>query len=639
MVDRGFVLRALLPLGALAAPCLSAASLVAWKLGYHPYLGRPWLGFLYPPSWVLRWYAMGWADGARQDAFVDGLLWALATAVPFVAAMLLLGPPGGGRGPFEREAGALLATARDLLKAGGFGHAPPGIPVGLDGRRVLFRSGDKLLHTLLLGPTGIGKGVSTVVPLLLTWTHSAIVKDPKPELCQRTGRWRSRLGPVHCVKIDDPRSARYNPLLSIRADDGNPSAGPIVTDAQTLAEMLAHAGEPDGARQVLGRRHDPGGDRAPDRGAPLARADDRDLLQDDARAHGRPRAGLRAPLRPQRPAPGLDDLAGEDARLRVRQPRGQARLPRQPARPGRAVRRRLPRRRPPGRAEAGDRLRLHAARRRRRDAAAAPAADRVPAAPADVRPEAHARRPAKLRPVAVVWDEFPADGRIPAFETYAANLRGFDVWLVLAAQDQDAIDRIYGPRNAIPVNCRLRLYSASLSESSLRREQELAGTAVTVRHGRSRDGGLLGRTTRSETEITGPVVDKGELQAVAESHVVVFAPGMRRPALVPKLRYHEHPAFAGRYDGEDGPLHGLCAEERPLPACDWDAGDPPIVIDLDEDQREALAAAAEKDETLDETATRLLANVARRAAAAKAGRAAPSAHRPRCAAPPPQASV
>ena len=130
MIDRGFVLRALLPLGALAAPCLSAASLVGWTLGRHPYLGQPWLGFLYPPSWVLQWYAMGWAEGARQDAFVDGLLWALATAAPFVAAMLLLGPPGGGyplsglldrsgtrgRGPLEREAGALLATARDLLR-------------------------------------------------------------------------------------------------------------------------------------------------------------------------------------------------------------------------------------------------------------------------------------------------------------------------------------------------------------------------------------------------------------------------------------------------------------------------------------------------------------------------------------------
>ena len=639
MVDRGFVLRALLPLGALAAPCLSAASLVAWELGHHPYLGRPWLGFLYPPSWVLRWYAMGWADGARRDAFVDGLLWALATAVPFVAAMLLLGPPGGGRGPFEREAGALLATARDLLKAGGFGHAPPGIPVGLDGRRVLFRSGDKLLHTLLLGPTGIGKGVSTVVPLLLTWTHSAIVKDPKPELCQRTGRWRSRLGPVHCVKIDDPRSARYNPLLSIRADDGNPSAGPIVTDAQTLAEMLAHAGEPDAHDRfwddattlvvtglLIAARLSPEPTvatfykmmrglmvgRAPDCEHPFARSVLRQVWTTwPERTRGSVFVNLEVRLAFLASPLVQAVLSGDDFRADDLQagPKPVTVYVCTPL------------------VDAGAMRPLHRLL----------IASLLRPLMYDQKRTLDGRR--KLRPVAVVWDEFPADGRIPAFETYAANLRGFDVWLVLAAQDQDAIDRIYGPRNAIPVNCRLRLYSASLSESSLRREQELAGTAVTVRHGRSRDGGLLGRTTRSETEITGPVVDKGELQAVAESHVVVFAPGMRRPALVPKLRYHEHPAFAGRYDGEDGPLHGLCAEERPLPACDWDAGDPPIVIDLDEDQREALAAAAEKDETLDETATRLLANVARRAAAAKAGRAAPSAHRPRCAAPPPQASV
>ena len=74
MIDRGFLLRALLPLGAIAAPCLSAASLVGWTLGRHPYLGAPWLGFLYPPSWVLQWYAMGWAEGARQGSFTSGCL-------------------------------------------------------------------------------------------------------------------------------------------------------------------------------------------------------------------------------------------------------------------------------------------------------------------------------------------------------------------------------------------------------------------------------------------------------------------------------------------------------------------------------------------------------------------------------------
>src|SRR3954464_16060150 len=44
MIDRGFLLRALLPLGAIAAPCLSAASLVGWTLGRHLSGGGTLLG-------------------------------------------------------------------------------------------------------------------------------------------------------------------------------------------------------------------------------------------------------------------------------------------------------------------------------------------------------------------------------------------------------------------------------------------------------------------------------------------------------------------------------------------------------------------------------------------------------------------
>src|SRR4051794_34977582 len=174
MIDRGLLLRALLPLGALAAPCLSAASLVGRELGRHPLLGRPWLGVVYPPSWVLDWYRLGWADGARQDAFVDGLLWALATAAPFVLAMLVTGPPGGGRrDPLDRPAGSRLGGAAELRRLGTFGHRGPGIVVGLDGRRPLFDTGEA--HALVLGPTRAGKGANNIVPTLLTWTGSKIV--------------------------------------------------------------------------------------------------------------------------------------------------------------------------------------------------------------------------------------------------------------------------------------------------------------------------------------------------------------------------------------------------------------------------------------------------------------------------------
>ena len=621
MTDRGLLLRALLPLGAIAAPCLSAASLVGWTLGRHPYLGAPWLGFLYPPSWVLRWYAMGWAEGARQGSFTSGCLLALGTASPFVVAMLVLGPPGGGRGPFEAEAGSLLASARDLLAAGGFAHRAPGIPVGLDGKRPLFRT--ELLHTLLLGPTGIGKGVSTIMPLLVTWTHSALVKDPKPELCQSTGRWRSLLGPVHCLKPDDPRSARCNPVLTIRVVGPAGTLGPIITDAQTLAGMLAHAGETgenDGfwndatalvvTGLLIATRLSPEPTiatfyrmmrglvvgRQPECEHPFARSI---LGQVWSTWPERTRgsvfvnlevrlAFLASPL-VQAVLSG-DDFTADDLQAGPEPVTVYVCTPLVDAEAMRALHRLL-------------------------------IASLLRPLTYDKRRTLDGRR--KLRPLMVVWDEFPADGHIPAFETYAANLRGFDVWLVLAAQDQEQIDRVYGPRNAIAINCRLRLFSASLSEPSLRREQELAGTVVTTRHGRSRAGGLLGPVTRSETETTSPVVTKGELLQLAEDYVLVFAPRMRRPAKVPKLRYYEHPMFRGRFDdGEDAPLHGLHETERPLPVCDW-AADESRILNLDRDQWQALAGAAEGNETPREAGLRLLTRVAKKAAAVKGARTPP----------------
>ena len=213
----------------------------------------------------------------------------------------------------------------------------------------------------------------------------------------------------------------------------------------------------------------------------------------------------------------------------------------------------------------------------------------------------------KLRPLMVVWDEFPADGHIPAFETYAANLRGFDVWLVLAAQDQEQIDRVYGPRNAIAINCRLRLFSASLSEPSLRREQELAGTAVTTRHGRSRAGGLLGPVTRSETETTSPVVTKGELLAArrglrarvraahAPAREGAEAPLLRAPDVQGPLRRRRGRA-AARPAREGAPAPGVRLGRRASPGSSTSTAT----------SGRRSPAAAEEDETPREAALRLL---------------------------------
>ena len=160
----------------------------------------------------------------------------------------------------------------------------------------------------------------------------------------------------------------------------------------------------------------------------------------------------------------------------------------------------------------------------------------VAPAPADRPPSdgcATARR--KRRKLLMLLDEFPSLGRLPAMERNMANLAGYGVRALLCAQDEVQVTRVYGENHALAANCRLRIFSASLSEQSLKREQALAGSEPVVRRGGSRSGPWFGRRSSSWSEGAAPLVETGELMALSLSHVVVFAPGLRRPVVLPKI--------------------------------------------------------------------------------------------------------
>lgn len=90
-------------------------------------------------------------------------------------------------------------------------------------------------HTLMCGPTRSGKGVSCILPTLLSWRGSAIVHDEKGELWEQTAHWRrNAIGPV--IKWEPGArsgSASWNPLSSIRLASPHETA-----DAQNVAMML-----------------------------------------------------------------------------------------------------------------------------------------------------------------------------------------------------------------------------------------------------------------------------------------------------------------------------------------------------------------------------------------------------------------
>jgi len=108
---------------------------------------------------------------------------------------------------------------------------------GFDGRYLRHDGGE---HIQIAAPTRAGKGVSVVVPTLLSWTDSVLVTDIKGELWELTSGWRKDHASNRCYKLDfgDAESSCFNPLDSIGVGTSRE-----ISDVQNIASMLV---DPDG---------------------------------------------------------------------------------------------------------------------------------------------------------------------------------------------------------------------------------------------------------------------------------------------------------------------------------------------------------------------------------------------------------
>jgi len=95
-------------------------------------------------------------------------------------------------------------------------------------------------HSLLVVPTGLGKGLWTATQLL-TWNGSAIVNDLKGDTYPITAGWRATLGPVYALNAAKPIH-RFDPAADAETeDDLRPLAHAVCDDPADRNYWSQHA--------------------------------------------------------------------------------------------------------------------------------------------------------------------------------------------------------------------------------------------------------------------------------------------------------------------------------------------------------------------------------------------------------------
>jgi type IV secretion system protein VirD4 len=97
-------------------------------------------------------------------------------------------------------------------------------------RRKIIQSG--IYNTILSAPTRSGKGVSSVVPTLLSYPGSVIVLDFKGENFNMTSGFRARFGRVYRWEPTGRGGHHFNPLMEIRGGED------AFSDANLIADIL-----------------------------------------------------------------------------------------------------------------------------------------------------------------------------------------------------------------------------------------------------------------------------------------------------------------------------------------------------------------------------------------------------------------
>lgn len=206
--------------------------------------------WLYAPIYGFKWLCqiLFYNFGAPQT--VDLIVWQYLPTLIVTGVLYRIIQRGRVENKIDILRGSAHFAVHDEIKSAGLFQKTGAVVGGWRDPQKnvvhkLFHSGPE--HILVCAPTRSGKGISLVIPTLLTWPESVFVLDIKGENFVLSSGYRKTLGNVIKFEPSDPTgaTARYNPLLEVHLDEDeeNKDSQTETRDVQIIAQMIV---DPDG---------------------------------------------------------------------------------------------------------------------------------------------------------------------------------------------------------------------------------------------------------------------------------------------------------------------------------------------------------------------------------------------------------
>ncbi|MDR0495897.1 MAG: type IV secretory system conjugative DNA transfer family protein, partial [Treponema sp.] len=134
-------------------------------------------------------------------------------------------------GLLQNKGGMVLGQLFDAEVFTAYDHAKDSVILHLEKpSQKIVQSG--IYNTLLSAPTRSGKGVSTVMPTLQSYSGSVIVLDFKGESFNYTSGFRKKFGKVYRWDPTGDKAHHFNPMMEIRPGED------AFSDANLIADIL-----------------------------------------------------------------------------------------------------------------------------------------------------------------------------------------------------------------------------------------------------------------------------------------------------------------------------------------------------------------------------------------------------------------